>query len=149
MPRREQSLRRFGRTAALAAALAGAWSCTRPAQARIGQTIEMGPFRVRVESVEVVDRRHQSVPVEVRVRLTCDGGNRFERMDFADLLSRKGKAYLRAADGWNERLHFMSSGDDARSMTLTGYPKEDRRGYVLSLGNPYGKPSRVEVDLGR
>ena len=135
--------------AALVGVLAGVWSCAKPERARMGETIEMGRFRVRVESIEVEDRRHQGVPVEVRVRLRCDGGNRFERMDFADLLSRKGKVYLRAEDGWSERLYFTSTGEDARSMVMAAYPKQDRRGYVLSIGNPYGQPARVEVELRR
>lgn len=144
MTRRARFWLRFAETAGLLLVL----SCGPPRQARVGETVEMGPFRVRVESVEVEDRRHQGVELEMRVRLSVDGGNRFERMDFADRMNRA-RAYLEAADGWRQKVWVLTSGEDARSIALAGYPGKDRRGYRLSLGNPYGKPSRVEVELGR
>jgi hypothetical protein len=148
MTKHEPYWRRFAERAALAAALAAVGACGETRRARVGETIEMGTFRVRVESIEVEDRRHQGVAVEVRVRLSVDGGNRFERMDFADRLNRE-RIYLRAEDGWRERLYGNSAGADARGIELAAYPGKDRSGYRLSIGNPHGGPSRVEVELGR
>lgn len=139
---------RFAEGAVLAAALAAIVSCGETRRARTGETIEMGQFRLRVASIEVEDRRHQGVAVEVRVRLTVDGGNRFERMDFSDRLNAA-RMYLETGDGWRQRVYAIMSGEDARGILLSAYPGTDRRGYVLSLGNPGGRPSRVEVDLGR
>lgn len=149
MTRHERFWRRSGKAAALAAALAGLWSCAQPARVRMRETLEMGKFRVRVESVTVEDRRHQGVPVEVRVRLNCDGGNRFERMDFAETMNRKGKAWLMSEEGWRERVSFLTSGEDARALVLQAYPPRDMRNYVLRIDNPYGKPKRLEVELVR
>ncbi len=115
----------------------------------MGETFRMGEFRLRVQSVQVEDRRHQGVPLDVEIRLSCDGGNRFDRMDFADALSRKGRVYLRAEGGWRKRLSLSASGDDARALVAHAYPPPGSRGYVLTLGNPYGSPRQFQVDLGR
>lgn len=125
-------------------------ACSKPAhRLRVGETLAAGEFHLAVQSVRVLDRRHQGVPVDVEIRLSCDGGNRFQRMDLADALSRKNPAYFTASGGWRERLFFSTSGEQGNILLAHAYPPVGSRGYVLTLINPDGRRERIEVDLGR
>ncbi len=150
MRKRGRSWRRFSSEGALAVAGATLLACSQAVcHARMGERFTVGEFRLSVQSVTAEDRRHQGVPLDVEIRLSCDGGNRFDRMDLAGVLSRKGRVYLRAKGGWRERLYLSTSGEDARAMVAHAYPPTGSQGYVLSLSNPYGQPEQIEVDLGR
>jgi hypothetical protein len=148
----ESSNRRRAALAALLALTALSWGCSQEKSARLGEQLRMGPFTLRVTSVDAYTRGHQGVPFEVEVRVTCDGGNRFERMDFADTLSKKEKIYFSTSGGWRDRAWMLARGDDNRDFVLHANPPLDSKGFVLDIGNPYAKwdePGRILVDLGR
>ena len=149
MRKRGRYWRRFSSAIALVA-VAFLSACSKaPRRLRIGETFAMGEFRLAVQSVTVLDRRHQGVPVDVEIRLTCYGGNRFQRMDLANALSRKSPAYFTTNGGWRERLFFSTSGEQGTILLAHVYPPVGSRGYVLTLVNTYGQREHIEVDLGR
>ncbi|GEM_PF-4572378 len=133
----------------LALALAGLCACSRTQRVKAGQEFQMGQFKARVEGVSVYTRAHQGVPLEVEILLRCDGGNRFDRMDFGEAVSRKGKLTFKTSGGWSDRVWLLRRGDDARQFAIQANPPLGSKGYVLTIGNPYGKPDKYEVDLGR
>ncbi len=149
MRERSKSWPKFVRVAALGIAAAAVLACSHVVRTRMGETFTMGDFHLRVESATAEDRRYQGVPLDVEIRLSCDGGNRFDRMDLAEALSKKGRVYFRTEGGWRERLYLLSRGDDARALVAHAYPPQGSKGYVLTLRNPFGKPDQIEVDLGR
>ncbi len=140
---------RFSDAILLAAALFAASCGHSTRQVRVGETFTVGNFALRVQSINVADRRHQGVELDVEIRLSCDGGNRFDRIDFADSISRSGRVYLRAQSGWRERLYLSTWGESAAELVAHAYPPADARGLVLSIRNPSGEPGEFEVDLGR
>lgn len=123
--------------------------CERPEPVQMGQVMRMGQFVLRADAVRVYSREHQGVPLEVEVFFTLGGGNRFERLDFAEAVSRRSGVYLTTSAGWRRRCWLFGVGDDQRKLRLTGTPPRDSRGYALDIGNPYGKPRRFVLDLGR
>jgi hypothetical protein len=123
--------------------------CSRPQQVALREEMRLGQFRLRVVSVEVYTRDHQGVPLEVEVQFSLNGGNRFDRADFAENVSRHGRLYFRTAAGWRQRVWMLSRGDNFGTLVLHANPPRNSRGYVLEIGNPYGSPSKFVVDLGR
>jgi len=111
--------------------------------------MRMGQFVLRADSVEVYSREHQGVPLEVKVLFTLGGGNRFDRLAFAETISRKGRVYLTTSAGWRDRCGFGGVGEDQRIAQVLGYPPRGSSGYSLEIGNPYGEPKRFILDLGK
>jgi hypothetical protein len=115
----------------------------------MGQVMRMGQFVLRADSVEVYSRQHQGVPLEVKVFFTIGGGNRFDRLEFAETVSRKGRVYLVAASGWRDRCWLSGAGEDQRAAHVIGNPPPGSSAYSLEIGNPYGEPRRFILDLGK
>lgn len=115
----------------------------------MGQVMRMGQFVLRADSVAVYSRQHQGVPLEVKVVFTVGGGNRFERLEFAEAVARQGRVYLITSTGWRDRCWFAGAGEDQRSAELYGHPPKGSSGYTLEIGNPYGEPKRFILDLGK
>lgn len=126
-----------------------AWACAKPERVQMGQVMRMGQFVLRADSVQVYSREHQGVPLEVKVVFTLGGGNRFDRLDFAEAVARQGRVYLMTSAGWRDRCWFAGEGDDQRSAHVIGNPPRGSSGYSLEIGNPYGEPKRFILDLGR
>jgi hypothetical protein len=150
MRRRDKSCQKFSSKVALALAMVSLLGCSQATyHAHMRETFTVGEFHLYVESVTAEDRRHQGVPLDVEIRLSCDGGNRFDRMDLAEALNKKGRVYFRANGGYRERLYLFTAGEDARELVTHAYPPPGSQGYVLRLGNPYGQHEQIEADLGR
>ena len=117
----------------------------------MGQTMRMGQFVLRADSARVYYRDRRGVPpeLEVKVVFTVGGGNRFDRNDFADAITFKGRVYLTAASGWRDRCAFAAVSDDKRTGEVYGRPPDGSRGFTLEIGNPYGEPKRFILDLGK
>jgi len=126
-----------------------AGACATPEHVQIGQVMHMGQFVLRADSVEVYSREHQGVPLEVKVLFTLGGGNRFDRLEFADAVALKGRVYLITSTGWRDRCGFGGVGEDQRTMQVYGRPPRGSSGYRLEIGNPYGEPKRFILDLGK
>lgn len=138
----------FPRILALAGLLALA-ACAQPAQpVAMDQDMKMGPFTLRAVEARAYSRAHQGVPWEVEVVFTLDGGNRFEREDFLETVSRRSKVYLTTAGGKPERVWLLAHSEDRRSVYLQGNPPLGSKGYAVEIGNPYGKPAAYRLDLG-
>lgn len=136
------------RTLALAA-LAGLLACAgevRPAA--VQQDMAMGPFTLRAVSVEAYSRAHQGVPWEVQVMFTLTGGNRFDRAEFAETVSRRGISF-QTSDRWHDRGWLLARGDDRTVFALQVNPPLGSHGYTVQIPNPYGKPAAYLLDLGR
>jgi len=133
----------------LAIAAVAAAACAKPERVQMGQVMRMGEFVLRADSVQVYSREHQGVPLEVKVLFTLGGGNRFDRLDFAEAVSRRGRVYLGTSAGWRDRCWFLGVGDDQRQMYMLGHPPRGSSGYTVDIGNPYGKPKRFILDLGK
>ena len=129
-------------------ALAAA-ACASPERVQIGQVMRMGQFVLRADSVEVYSREHQGVPLEVMVHFTVGGGNRFDRLDFAETVSRRGRIYITSSAGWRDRCWLLGEGEDRRNARLQANPPRGSRGYTLEIDNPYGEPKRFILDLGK
>jgi hypothetical protein len=132
---------------AIAALAAGA--CATPERVEIGQVMRMGQFVLRADSVEVYSRQHQGVPLEVQVHFTIGGGNRFDRLDFAETLSRKGGIFITASSGWRDRCWLLGEGDDQRNAYVQSSPPLGSSGFTMDIRNPYGEPKRFVLDLGK
>jgi len=132
---------------ALALAAGAAWGCATPERVQIGQVMRMGQFVLRADSVRVYSREHQGVPLEVEVLFTLGGGTRFDRLDFTEAVSRKGRVYLTTSAGWRDRCWLSGIGEDQREARLTANPPRGSSGYTLGIGNPYGEPKRFVLDL--
>ena len=126
-----------------------AGACAKPERVQMGQVMRMGQFVLRADSVEVYSRQHQGVPLEVKVFFTIGGGNRFDRLEFAETVSRKGRVYLVAASGWRDRCWLSGVEEDQRAAHVIGNPPRGSSGYSLEIGNPYGDPRRFILDLGK
>ena len=126
--------------------LAGCGSTERIA---MRQDMRMGRFVLRATSVEVYAQSRQGEPLEVEVLFRLDGGNRFERADFAENVSRRGRVLIRTSAGWRDRCWLGGVGEDVRTLKLRASPPLGSSGYVLEIGNPYGRPSKYVLDLGR
>ena len=124
-------------------------ACAKPERVQIGQVMRMGQFVLRADSVQVYSREHQRVPLEVKVLFTLGGGNRFDRLDFAEAVSRKGRVYLTTSAGWRDQCGFDSVGEDQRTVEVLGWPPRGSSGFALEIGNPYGEPKRFVLDLGK
>lgn len=147
MSRRGVSRRRCAEALVLLTLATGA--CTKPERVQMGQVMRMGQFVLRADSVQVYSREHQGVPLEVKVVFTLGGGNRFDRVDFAEAVARRGRVYLITSAGWRDRCWFAGEGDDQRSAYVIGTPPRGSSGYSLDIGNPYGEPKRFILDLGK
>ena len=130
-------------------AASAAAACAKPERVQIGQVMRMGQFVLRADAVDVYSRAQQGVPLEVKVLFTVGGGNRFDRLEFAETVSRKGRVFLVTTAGWRDRCWLSGIGEDQRSAYVVGNPPLDSRGYSLEIGNPYGEPRRFVLDLGR
>jgi len=126
-----------------------AGACAEPERVRMGQVMRMGQFVLRADSVAVYSRQHQGVPLEVKVEFTIGGGNRFDRLDFTETVSSRGRVYLVSADGWRQRCWLSGAGEDQRRAQVVGTPPGGSSGYSIEIGNPYGKPGRFILDLGK
>ena len=124
-------------------------ACAKPERVQMGQVMRMGQFVLRADSVRVYSREHQGVPLEVEVLFTLGGGHRFDRLEFTETVSRKGRVYLTTSSGWREPCWLSGIGEDQRAARLTGNPPQDGSGYTLDIGNPYGEPERFILDLGK
>ena len=131
-------------------ALAGAWAgaCAKPERIQMGQVMRMGQFVLRADDVEVSSRPYGDV-LDVKVTFTVGGGNRFDRLEFTETVSRKGRVYITAAGGWKTPSWLSSGPGDVRNAFVFAYPPRGSHGYTLEIGNPYGEPKRFIVDLGR
>jgi len=134
----------------LVLALLLAASCAEPPR-RVGlqQDMPMGPFTLRAEEVKAFSRAHQGVPWQVEVAFSLTGGNRFDRADFAERVSRSGKLKFRTSDGWRDRGWLLRRGDEAQVFYVQTNPPLGSHGYTLEIGNPYGHPSAYLLDLGQ
>jgi hypothetical protein len=133
----------------LALASVGAAGCAKPERVQIGQVMRMGQFVLRADAVQVYSREHQGVPREVKVEFTVGGGNRFDRLEFTEAVSGRGRVYLASSSGWRQRCWLSGVGDDQRVAQVVGTPPRGSSGYSLVIGNPYGEPKRFILDLGR
>ena len=124
-------------------------ACAKPERVQVGQVMRMGQFVLRADSVQVYSREHQGVPLEVKVIFTLGGGNRFDRLDFAEAVARRGRVYLVTSAGWRDRCWITGVGEDQRTLEVLGHPPRGSRGYSLDIGNPYGEPKRFILDLGQ
>jgi hypothetical protein len=124
-------------------------ACAKPEPVQMGQVMRMGQFVLRADSVDVYSRAHQGVPLEVKVFFTVGGGNRFDRLEFAETVSRKGRVFLVTSAGWRNRCWLSGIGEDQRRAYVVGNPPLDSRGYSLEIGNPYDEPKRFILDLGK
>lgn len=143
------SWRRCAEAWLLALACVAAGACEKPERVEIGQVMRMGQFVLRADSVEVYSRQHQGVPLEVQVHFTIGGGNRFDRLDFAETLSRKGGIHISASTGWRDRCWLLGEGDDQRNAYVQGNPPLGSSGFTLDIRNPYGEPRRFILNLGK
>ena len=96
--------------------------CGRVTEARLQQDMRMGQFTLRASAVNVYSRSHQGVPLEVEVLFVLEGGNRFERQDFTETVSRNGRVIFTTAQGWRDRCWFMGEGEDKRILRMTANP---------------------------
>jgi hypothetical protein len=126
-----------------------AGGCARPERVQLGQVMRMGQFVLRADSARVYSREHQGVPLEVEVLFTLGGGNRFDRLDFTETVSSRGRVYIITSAGWRERCWLSGIGEDQREARLTANPPRGSSGYALEIGNPYGQPKRFILDLGK
>ena len=124
-------------------------ACAKPARVQIGQVMTMGQYVLRADAVHVYSRAHQGVPLEVKVEFTLGGGNRFDRVEFTETVSREGRVYLTTSNGWRQRCWLSGVGEDQRQAEVVGNPPKGSSGYSLEIGNPYGKPKRFVLDLGK
>jgi hypothetical protein len=125
--------------------------CAREARVRIGDDIRMGAFTLRVTSVDSYSREHQGVPWEVAIALECSGGNRFERLDFTEALSRRGRIHFSTAENFRERAWLIKKGDDVTEFYIHVNPPQKSTGMTLEFSNAWpksGEPRRIVVDLG-
>jgi hypothetical protein len=123
--------------------------CAEPERVRMGQVMRMGQFVLRPDTVSVYSRAHQGVALEVTVEFTLGGGNRFDRIDFTEAVSSKGRVYLASSTGWRQRCWLSGVGEDLRAARVVGTPPGGSSGYTLEIGNPYGEPKRFVLDLGK
>lgn len=124
-------------------------ACMEPAQpVAMQQDMVMGPFTLRAVQARAYSRAHQGVPWEVEVVFTLEGGNRFEREDFIDTVSRRSKVYFTSDSGRAERTWLLPHSEDRRLVDLHAYPPLGSKGYAVEIGNPYGKPRAYRLDLG-
>lgn len=110
--------------------------------------MRLGAFTLRATSVDVYSRAHQGVPLEVEVLFRLAGGNRFDRADFAETLSRRGLRF-RSREGWQDRVWLLGRDDTFQTLVLHANPPAGSHGYTLEIGNPYGEPRLYLLDLGR
>ena len=125
--------------------------CSREVRVRVGDEIRMGAFTLRVTSVDSYSREHQGVPWEVVIEVECSGGNRFERLDFAETLSRRGRIHFSTAERFHERAWLIRKSDDAAEFDIHLNPPQASKGMTLEFSNPrpkFGEPDRFVVDLG-
>jgi hypothetical protein len=120
-----------------------------PKRVGVQQDMAMGPFILRAEEVRAYSRAHQGVPWQVEVAFTLSGGNRFDRSDFAERVSRGGKLRFQTSDGWRDRAWLLRRGDEAQVFYIQTTPPLGSHGYTLEIGNPYGHPSAYLLDLGQ
>lgn len=141
-----QSLRPCLRGLALLVLLAG---CSGPPQrVALQQDMQMGPFTLQATSIEAYSRSHQGVPWEVAVSFSLSGGNRFDRADFADRVSRRGPITFLTSDGWRDRTWLLTRSEDCTTLVMHANPPLGSHGYTVEIGNPYGEPSKFVLDLG-
>ena len=118
-----------------------------PTPVAVGDPMPMGPFVLRAVSVDSYSRAHQGVPWEVEVRFTVEGGNRFERDDFANAVTHKGLV-IKDAAGWRERGWLLWRNDERTLFAVQVHPPQEGHGYTARVANPYDKPAAYVVDLG-
>ncbi len=124
-------------------------ACTKPQPVvAMEQDMHLGRFTLRAVSVNAYSRAHQGVPWEVEVRFSLSGGNRFDRADFANEVSRAG-VYFRTAAGWHDRTWLLRRGDAVDTLVLQANPPPSSGGYSVEIRNPYGEPSGFLIDLGK
>jgi len=143
-----RSPRRFPRGFALLVLLVVA-ACADggPKPVAMQQDMPMGPFTLRAVSAEAYSRAHQGVPWQVDVVFEVSGGNRFDRVDLANRVSRAGVVF-RTAEGWHERTWLLWRGEEVESFGLQANPPLGSRGYTVDIPNPYGKSEIYRLDLG-
>jgi hypothetical protein len=132
-----------------AAAAVCAGACAKPERVQMGQVMRMGQFVLRADSVQTHSRDSRYRPLEVRVVFTLGGGNRFDRLGFAEAVTYKSRVYLNTSAGWRDRCAFGWIDEDLRTIHVSGYPPGGSSGFTLEIGNPYGEPRRFILDLGK
>lgn len=150
MRRRAMWPRRSPKALILAGVLVGVLAqaaCQAPATpAALGDAMPMGPFVLKAVSAEAYSRAHQGVPWEVEVMFTVDGGNRFERDDFANAVNHKG-VVIEDASGWSERGWLLWRNDERGLFAVQVTPPKEGHAYTLRIANPYGKPAAYQIEL--
>jgi len=107
--------------------------CSQDVPTHMGEDMRTGPYTLRVVSVDGYSRAHQGVPYEVTIRVECDGGNRFERMDFTEALSRRRRILFTTAQGYREHGWMLAKGDDFHEFTIYVYPAAESSGMKLAF----------------
>lgn len=130
----------------LAALLALAACQAPPTPVALGDPMPMGPFVLKAVSAEAYSRAHQGVPWEVQVMFTLEGGNRFERDDFANAVNHKG-IVVRDAAGWSERGWLLWRNQERDLFAVQANPPKEGHAYTLRIANPYGKPAAYQIEL--
>jgi hypothetical protein len=125
-------------------------ACEQPAPrpVQMGEPMRMGPFLLRAATVEVLIDRPYHRPDEIRVGFVLAGGNRFERMDFADSVTQRG-IFVRTAAGWRQECRLEGTSEDQQALAVVAHPPRGSSGFKVEIVNPYGEPARFMVDLGR
>jgi len=124
-------------------------ACAKPERVQIGQVMTLGQYVLRADAVRVYSRAHQGVPLEVKVEFTLGGGNRFDRLEFTEAVSREGRVYLTTSNGWRQRCWLLGVVEDQRQAEVVGTPPKGSSGFTLEIGNPYGEPKRFILELGK
>jgi hypothetical protein len=134
---------------AAAALLLLADGCAKPPQrVAMQEDMRMGSFTLRATDVSVYSRAHQGVPLEIAVMFRISGGNRFDRSDFAETISRRYRLTFRTANGWEDRSWLLARDQEYSTFAAQANPPLGSKGYTLEIGNPYGEPAAFLIDLG-
>ena len=147
MPRPGGSWPGFASAVIVAAFLAT--GCSKPERIQVGQVMRMGQFVLRADRVEAERSFTASMPLEVRVHFTIGGGNRFDRVEFTETVSSRGRVVMSSATGWRIPCWLSGTDDDMRHASVVTHPPLGSSGYSLEIGNPYGEPRRFILDLGK
>lgn len=114
----------------------------------MGEPMRMGPFLLRAATVEVMIDQPYGRPDELKVTFVLAGGNRFERMDFADRVTERG-VFVRTVAGWRQQCRLEGASEDQQTQTVVTYPPHGSTGFRVEIVNPYGEPASFMVDLGQ
>lgn len=132
-----------------AAAAVCAGACAKPERVQMGQVMRMGQFVLRADSMAIEYVYYRDNPLEVHVYFTLGGGNRFDRAEFSEVVSRRGPVFITTSAGWRQRGWLSCGEQEWRTLHLVASAPRGSSGYALEIGNPYGEPRRFILDLGK